>query len=84
MNFPASGENFSVVLETMLDCESGAAGKALHSFDVVRCMRLLSSFPTLLTEMQDFSGKILMLPLCVQPNWLWFWGLEIREVYSLF
>lgn len=84
VNFPASGENTSVVLETMLDCEGGATGKVLHGFDVVHCMRMLSFCPTLLTEMQDFFGKILTPPLCIQPNQAWFWGQEIREVYSLF
>jgi len=84
MNFPASGENISVVLEMMLDCESGATDKALRGFDVVRCLHLFSFFPALLTEAQDFSGEILMPAFCVQPNWPWFWGREIREVYSLF
>lgn len=68
----------------MLDCENGATGKASHGFGVVHCVRLFSYFPTLLTEMQDSSGKILTAPLCVQPKWPWFWGQKIREVYSLF
>lgn len=58
MNFTASGENISVVLETMLDCQNGATGEALRGFDVVRCVCLLSFFPTLLTEIRGISLEI--------------------------
>ena len=50
MNFPASEVDISVVLERLLDCESGITGKPLHGFDVVLCMRLFSLL-TLLTVM---------------------------------
>lgn len=58
MNFSASGEIISVAVEMMLNYEGGATGEGLCGFDVVHCMRL---FSFLLTEMQDFSGKILSL-----------------------
>lgn len=80
MNFPASGENISVVLEMIVNCESSATGKALGGFGVVCCMCLL----ILLREMQDFSERVSRLLFCIQPNRPWVWGQEIREVYSLF
>lgn len=80
MNFPASGENISVVLEMIVNCESSATGKALCGFGVVCCMCLL----ILLREMQDFSERVSRLLFCIQPNRPWVWGQEIREVYSLF
>lgn len=70
MNFPASRENISVVLEMILSWESGAAGKALCGFGVVCCMCLL----ILLREVQDFSQMFSRLLFCIQPNWPCFWG----------
>lgn len=80
MNFPASGENTSVVLEIIVNCESGATGKALCGFGVVCCMYLL----ILSREVQDFSERFSHFLFCIQPNWPWVWGQEIREAYSLF
>lgn len=68
MNFSASGEIISVAIEMMLNYEGGATSEGLCGFDVVHCMRL---FSFLLTEMQDFSGKMLSLPFtfsCTRPG----------------
>lgn len=80
MNFPASGENISVVLEMIVNCEGRATGKSLCGFGVVHCMYLLIS----LREVQDLSERFSGLLFCIQPNWPWLWGQQIREVYSLF
>lgn len=64
MTFLASGENISVVLEMIVYCKSGAAGKALCGFGVVYCMCLL----ILLREVQDFSERFSCLLFCIQPN----------------
>lgn len=43
-----------------------------------------SFFLNSILEIQNLSGRILMLSLCLQRNWPWSWHQEIREVYSLF
>lgn len=78
MNFPASGENISVVLEMIVNWESGATGKALCGFGVVCCLWILPR------EVRDSTEMFSRLLFCIQPNWPWVWGQEIRKVYSLF